>query len=731
MYTGLTTLAALIAAGLAYIGVHLADKRRELEFSNFIASMSEGYYRSSLDGRQLMANPALVKLNGYQSESEMLAGVQDIAREWYVDPRRRKEFSRLLHANGQVENFVSEIWRHNTRERVWISENARLVSDSRGRPLYYEGTVREISDTMKRLELEERHRKFADNVPGVLFQVRWAKDGHFSVPYRSRGFESLVGQLDFDPEQNARALFRRIHPDCYENFITSARASSQTLTLWESEFRIVRPDSSEVWVAMSAIPQIDEDGSCLWHAFMMDITGKKRDQATIHQMAYFDSLTGLPNRSKFLEALKTDIECAHDTYSVGALLFVDLDNFKTLNDTRGHAAGDLLLKQVAARLRGCTGDAGTVGRFGGDEFVIALHPLENEKQACTNANKVAEAILCEIDKPAQLDDIEFQTTCSIGVALFDESCKSESEALQYADTALFEAKEKGRNRACFYTAQMRNELNAKVALIDDLKDAITGRQLELHYQVQVDGNGSPIGAEALLRWMHPKKGMVQPGTFIPLAEESGMILPITDWVLEEAFQTLERWGKDQRLQVLKLSINITAQKFHDPDFVSRVRNLADTYDANLSRLTLEMTEHALMSRPDQVHKIMSELNLLGIGLSLDDFGTGYSSLAHLRELPFDEVKIDGQFVKDLQNSNRDRAIVRTIVAMASSLNLKTVAEWVETQWHHDFLVHEGCDVFQGFRYGRAVELGEFEETIFDFEFQQDDVRSGPLHLAAV
>lgn len=287
------------------------------------------------------------------------------------------------------------------------------------------------------------------------------------------------------------------------------------------------------------------------------------------------------------------------------------------------------------------------------------------------------------------------------------------EILRFADTAMYAAKENGKNGICFYERTMQDRLDESVTMMADLREALKNGDLALHYQMQVGANGQVSGAEALLRWQHPKKGWIRPDRFIPLAEETGVIIPVTEWVLKEAFRTLERWQTDETLCDLKLSINISARQFHEPDFVQEIIDLADEHRIDPSRLVLEMTEHVLNQDTHLVHDVMKALKEVGVGFSLDDFGTGYSSLVHMRELPFDEIKIDGKFVSDIETNESDKAIVRSIIAMAKALDLETVAEWVETSEQQKFLKAEGCTNLQGYLFGAAVPLEDFETTVLN------------------
>ena len=702
--------ASAFAVGM-FAGRMRGGRPLDLNFESFVENINEGYYRSSLDGKQMFGNKALVRLNGYQTQQELLDSVNDIATEWYVDPKRRDEFRELLETDGYVENFISEIYRHNTRERIWISENARLVYDSSGNPAYYEGTVREFTDTMKRLELEELHAKLGQQVPGVLLQARWSGDGSFTIPYHSDGFSRILGPLSGNVKVDARFLFGLVHPEDVPKFVSSAEESARNNVSWSSEFRLRREDGREIWVGWNATPEFESNGSCLWHGFLMDITEKKNAEQRIHSLAFYDPLTDLPNRRLLVDRIKQSLKKSGEQGELGALMFIDLDNFKDLNDTRGHGVGDELLVEIARRLRSCVGDEGLVGRFGGDEFIVLMENLGSDSAiAAGQAGAFSKRILAEVEAPSRMDSGVFHPSCSIGVAMIDKDVGRWFDVLKNADTAMYAAKAKGKNQLQFFDAAMRENLETSVELMNDLRDAVGTDQLSLHYQMQVNAQHRVVGAEGLLRWTHPVHGVVPPDRFIPAAEQSGLIIPVTAWVMEQAVTTLARWSKMPTLQDVRLSINISAAQFQEDDFAQTIIALLSEHDVDPERLVLEMTEHVLTGDLDRVKHVMQELREAGVGFSLDDFGTGYSSLSHLRELPFNELKIDGNFVRDIETCPSDRAIVSATIAMAKALGLETVAEWVETVEQRELLVKEGCDNMQGYLFGPAMPRNAFEEA---------------------
>ena len=683
-------------------------RRMERSYRDLYENISEGVFRSTLDGRMLSANPSLVRLNGYETEEELLNAVNDIAGEWYVDPNRRAEIHAMLMEHGRVSNVISEIRRHGTRERIWIEESTRLVRDRRtGEPLFYDGTVREVTETVRRLELQDHYDKIASIVSGCLYQFRLRPDGTSCLPYASIGLVHLYGIEPEAVREDASAVFERLHPDDVALVQSSITESARDLTAWQCEFRLRLPNGKEKWIFGHSVPEREADGSVLWHGYLTDISERKRSEARIHELAYFDPLTKLPNRTMLLESLRRAIGAAGHG-QLGAILFIDLDHFKILNDTKGHHAGDLLLSEMADRLRSCIGRRGAVGRLGGDEFVVLLRELgEDRDQAVRHVGAMGEMILAAVGRPFQFGGQWFQTTASIGVALFDARDRKVDDLLRKADLAMYEAKTAGRDTIRFFEARMQADLEEKLALSNDLREALRLNQLELFYQVQVDGSGRCFGAEALLRWDHPERGAVSPAEILPVAERSGMIRLLDEWVLNRACTTLRSWQEDPLTAELRLSVNVSARQLDGAHFVASVKKVLQETGADPGRLNLELTEHVMLENMHNVVAAMAELRALGVTFALDDFGTGYSSLSYLKQLPIETLKIDQSFVRDIEHDQNDRAIIETIVGMARSLKLAIVAEGVEREMQALLLRQLGCHAFQGYLFGTPMALPDF------------------------
>jgi len=445
-------------------------------------------------------------------------------------------------------------------------------------------------------------------------------------------------------------------------------------------------------------------------AIFTDISDHKTAQAQIENLAFYDPLTNLPNRRLLMDRLDQAINASTRHERKSALLFVDLDNFKTLNDTLGYHQGDLLLAQVAHRLKTCIREGDTVARLGSDEFVVMLENLsENMLDAANQSEAVGDKILAALGVDYLLANGAHHSTPSIGVTLFGGEHQEASEVpLRRAELAMFQAKAAGRNTLRFFDAQMQAEVSAHAALEADLRDAVLNGQFLLHYQPQVVGDGRLTGVEALVRWQHPQRGMVSPAEFIPLAEASGLILPIGQWVLETACAQLAAWASKPDRAHLTIAVNVSARQFHQPNFVEQVlATLARTH-AKPRLLKLELTESMLVNDVEGVIAKMGALKGRGVGFSLDDFGTGYSSLAYLKQLPLDQLKIDQGFVRNIVTDANDAAIAKMVMALAESMGLSVIAEGVEIQAQADFLAHLGCHAYQGYLFSRPLPVADFE-----------------------
>jgi diguanylate cyclase (GGDEF)-like protein/PAS domain S-box-containing protein len=465
------------------------------------------------------------------------------------------------------------------------------------------------------------------------------------------------------------------------------------------------------WLTISAVRNA-EGGITHYIGTHYDLTERKKAEERINALAFYDQLTNLPNRILLVEHLNRSMAASLRSGSHGALLFIDLDNFKTLNDTQGHEMGDLLLKQVADRLKQCVRGEDTVARQGGDEFVVLLSDLgTGEPEAASTAESIAEKILEQLNLPYQIGHFSHHSTASIGVTLFSGNQSSVDDLMKQADLAMYRAKGAGRNIVRFFDPAMEAIVKVRAELEDDLRQAIDKKQFLLHYQPQVVDDGRITGAEVLVRWQHPLRGMISPADFIPLAEDTDLILPLGQWVLETACRKLALWSTRPETAALNIAVNVSAKQFRQPGFVDQVLAAVKQSSADPRRLKLELTESLLVDNVEEIIEKMHRLKAKGIGFSLDDFGTGYSSLSYLKRLPLDQLKIDQSFVRDVLSDPNDAAIAKTIVTLGQSLGLAVIAEGVETQAQRDFLANAGCYAYQGYFFSKPLPEELFEQFL--------------------
>jgi len=479
------------------------------------------------------------------------------------------------------------------------------------------------------------------------------------------------------------------------------------------EIALLRPDGDTLACEFSVTAMVDDDGNATGlFALIADMTQHKQAEEQIRNLAFYDGLTQLPNRRLLLDRLGHALAASQRNDEFGAILFLDLDNFKTINDTQGHDVGDLLLSEVAKRLQACVRDDDTVSRLGGDEFVVLLEGLHSEQaSAAALAETVAEKLRDAIDQPFSIQGREFHSTPSIGISLFLSHQASIDELLKRADFAMYQAKDAGRNAIRFFDPAMQAGLDARIALLADLRHALPQQQLHLDYQAQVDLHGRVFGAEVLLRWRHPQRGLVSPAVFIPLAEESSLILGMGRWVLHTACGQIKAWCENPAARHLRLAVNVSARQFRQRDFAQQVETVLIESGINPGLLKLELTESLVLDNVADTIAKMQALKKLGVGFSMDDFGTGHSSLSQLKKLPLDQLKIDQSFVRDIATDPNDAAIVQTIIVMAKSLGLDVIAEGVETREQLEFLRERGCAAFQGYLFSRPVALAQFEALL--------------------
>lgn len=551
------------------------------------------------------------------------------------------------------------------------------------------------------------------NLLTTIPDLVWMKDVNgvyrYCNPVFERFFgakeEAIVGKTDYDFVDKELADSFRLHdqkaidtsqPSINEEWITFADDGHRALM--ETTKTPIRDSGGEVTGVLG---------------ISRDISVRHAAEEKIRQLAFYDPLTGLPNRRLLLDRMRHAVAACVRHRSQTALLFIDLDEFKNLNDTVGHATGDLLLKQVANRLQSCLRDGDTVARLGGDEFVILLEGLDTvTNEAASSAVAVAEKLIATLAKTYELDDYEHRCTASIGITLIDaDPLQDLDQVVQQADLAMYQAKAAGKNTVRFFEPQMQVAMAARASLHAGLHDAVEKNQFVLHYQAQVTDEGRVTGVETLIRWNHPQRGLVPPIEFIPLAEETGLILPIGRWVLETACDQLALWAEQPDMQAISIAVNVSSRQFLQADWVDQVLAILKMTGANPHRLKLELTESVLVTNIQDIIGKMTMLRANGIGFSLDDFGTGFSSLSYLKLLPLDQLKIDRSFVRDILVDANDTAIANMVIVLAKTLGLAVIAEGVETEAQRDALAKLGCHAYQGYLYSKPLPLDQFEAFV--------------------
>ena len=589
----------------------------------------------------------------------------------------------------------------------WILARGMLVNrDVKGNPLRMIGTHTDITEH-KKAEYELRIASTAfESHEGMTIT-----DAKGTILRVNSAFSEITGYTAEEIlGKNPRILSSGRHNKA---FYTTMWECINRTGVWDGEIWNKRKNG-EVYPEHLTITAVKspEGKVTNYVATLTDITLSREAADEIKHLAFYDTLTRLPNRRLLLDRLQQTVASSLRSGRVGALLFIDLDDFKALNDTLGHDMGDLLLKQVAQRLESCVREGDTVARLGGDEFVVMLEDLnELAFDAASQAEAIGGKILATLNQPYQLAEHAYRNSSSIGITMFSDKPQTVSELMKQADIAMYQSKKAGRNTLRFFDREMQETVNARATLEGELHQALANNQFRLHYQIQVDSNRRPLGAEALIRWIHPARGLVSPAEFIPLAEETGQIIPIGKWVLETACAQLSAWQHNNLTRNLTLSVNVSAKQFHEDLFVDQVQAAVQFHSINPRLLKLEPTESVLLENIDETVATMNKLKDIGVQFSLDDFGTGYSSLQYLKKLPINQLKIDQSFVRDLVLDNNDQAIMRTIIAMAQSLSLEVIAEGVETEEQQQILQQNGCNHYQGYLFGKPVPIEEFEAQL--------------------
>jgi diguanylate cyclase (GGDEF)-like protein/PAS domain S-box-containing protein len=671
-----------------------------LRHHRVIETAMDGYWMTTSDGFLQETNAAYARMSGY-SQQELIG--MHISQ---LEASERPEDVR-----GHMEKIIAQGYdRFETRHRRKSGEIIDIEVSVTFREGHFYVFCRDIAQRKRSEEALRVAAATFETHDGILIT-----DAKANIQRVNRAFEKITGYSQSEVlGMNPRLMSSGRHDAAFykEMWERLTQDGAWSGEIWD------RRKSGEVypkWITITAVK--DEQGKVTnYVAIFSDITERKRSEEEIHNMAFYDALTQLPNRRLFLDRLRNALAISARSGAIGALLFIDLDRFKVLNDTLGHDYGDQLLIEVANRIRACVRETDTVARLGGDEFVVVLEDIGgNQDEASYRAGLVAEKIRDALSRVYQLKDHQHFSSPSIGVEMFYDGSDSVDELIKHADVAMYQAKNAGRNTVRFYDPTLQQDLDMRAMLENDLRRAIENDEMQLYYQIQVDGARRIVGVEALLRWQHPQRGMISPAYFIPVAEESMMIIDLGDWVLHQACAQLVRWSNDPHMAGLVMAVNVSAHQFAEQDFVTHLEAILKQHAVDPARLKLELTEGVVLNDIAEVVEKMDALNTLGVRLSLDDFGTGYSSLAYLKQLPVSQLKIDQSFVRDITTDLSDAGMVRSIIDMAKNFGHDVIAEGVETEEQLNFLKLHGCMAYQGYYFSKPLPLKDLQRLVVTWQ----------------
>jgi diguanylate cyclase (GGDEF)-like protein/PAS domain S-box-containing protein len=687
-------------------------RESEERYRESFEQVAIGIIHTALDGRILRSNARFAEIVGYSLEELTGLTIQQITAP--EDLNETIELLQRMLAGAVPPPGLEKRYARKDGSRTWVKLTLSTQRDAEGRALHYIVVVEDIdarktaeerlAKALEALQAGEERYRAAFQTSQDAISMNRLSDGVFIDVNRAfleiTGFQiqELLGQSSLDIAIWANPADRL-------RLVETLRQNASHRDL-KAQFR--RKNGEVFWGLMSA-SIMELDGVPCILSITRDLTDATAAEEEIKSLAFYDPLTRLPNRRLLLDRLHQALIASARSRRQQALLFIDLDNFKTLNDTLGHRTGDLLLLEVARRISACIRDADTVARLGGDEFVVMLEDLsETPEEAAAQAQAVGEKILAAIGQPWQLGGRECLSTSSIGITIFGDQQQGSDEILQQADIAMYQAKAAGRNTMRFFAPALQTAVNARAAMEGDIRQGLKTNQFLLFYQPGIERTRL-MGAEALIRWNHPTRGLLSPDLFIPLAEETGLILPLGDWVLETACAQLAIWAGRKEAADLLISVNISARQFRQPEFVERVLSALDRTGADPQRLTLELTETMLLNDVEDTITKMTALKARGLRFALDDFGTGYSSLSYLKRLPLDQLKIDRSFVRDILLDISSGAIAQAVISLGRAMGLSVIAEGVETEEQRDFLARLGCHAYQGYLFGRPLPLEQFEQ----------------------
>lgn len=654
----------------------------------------------------IFVNEAFLKISGYTREDVIGKNMAILNGP----PGQEKEIIKIREAMRNFKPIKTELLNYTKFGSVFgIELDIVPVANQHGQFVHCIVVGRDISERKKNeilLLKNQENLKFVLESGNV---AHWDQDFTNNVNSYSSLYFKMLGITDPDNKSkwSMKDVYEYVHIDDKKIVLNEYHRVLKGMETYNVEFRVIWPNGEIHWLWCRGKVFLDDMKKITnANGIITDISERKKTEDQIKQLAFYDPLTQLPNRRLLTERLQFTLSQNSDYFN--GLLFLDLDNFKTLNDTLGHDKGDILLKAVSKCIEGCVRKTDTVARLGGDEFVVLINHVSTcHKEAQKEIQKIGKKILELLNKPFKFGNYEHLSPASIGATMFANNYYTVEDLLKQADVAMYQAKSNGKNSLVFFETQMQEAINSRVVLENDLRRGILNEEFVLYYQPQLDNSNQVYGAEALIRWIHPEKGLIPPMTFIPLAEETGLIVKMSQWIFKQACKQLVIWSKNPATAHLTLAVNVSIEHFKQENFIEQVMEIVAQTGANPNKLKLELTESALITNMEDGISKMNILKSHGVNFSLDDFGTGYSSLNYLKRMPLQQLKIDQSFVRDMLSSANDAIISKTIINLAHNLNLEVIAEGVETIEQKQFLHNNGCSRYQGYLFSKALPINDF------------------------
>lgn len=690
--------------------------KSEEKYRRIFENLQDIYFETSMEGIILEISPSITATTGYTRE-EMIG---NNSRNHYANPDERSKLLEALSRTGNISHYEIQLLDKNDKITP-CSLSASIIQEDEGHDFKIVGSLQNIIDRKQAeealIESEKQYRSLVSNLPVGLYRYYLEQGGKYTTV--NQAMANILGYDSVEELKKTSPNDLYLTPADQEHFMNALLIQGKVMS---SEIQVQKKDGSAIWTAITAYVVKNRHGIIQYIDTMIeDISLRKQAEETIKHLSYYDFLTELPNRTMFLYRLKQAIASSRRNKRYGGTIIIDLDRFKSINDSLGHQLGDRFLQEVAKRLVTMTRDEDTVARIGGDEFAIIFTELsESLEDAGRFVQNIAEKIRQDLTRPFTIEEQELYVTASIGIAMFPGQTENAEAVMKHATTAVNRLKESERNACLFYLPDMQQAANKRLMLEKELRHAINNEDFELYYQPQVNFSGKIIGAETLVRWIHPEKGLISPGDFIPIAEETGLIIDLGKWIIKTACAKIRSWLEKELIFDLKyISVNVSPKQFRQADFTDIVTQAIQETRIPPSLLSIEITESVAIDDLDDTINKMNHLRKKGISISIDDFGTGYSALSYLNKLPINQLKIDRSFVMGITEESSFASIVSTIIVMAKSMGFSVVAEGVETVDELNFLFEKECRIYQGFHFHPPMPWRNFQ-TLLEKQRQDED-----------